>query len=224
MVTSTMDDSLQFRSVRFALFVVGSLLAACSSVSPSAGTSITTSSSTSTSGSGSGGGSVVMLPEPLVHRAEALSCEGAPPKGNAAPTETTRDCTEDADCTMGDNGRCVWPYAGDNLCVYDECFEDSDCGSAQVCGCRVENNFGVNVCYHGNCQLDADCGAGGYCSPSGQVSPTCGDGVAAGSIGYFCHTADDECTDDADCEGESNICLFQVEAAHWVCQQLLCLG
>ena len=170
------------------------------------------------------GGGGPSLPEPVKHRDMAATCTGLPPQGSAIPDVPDGVCKSDADCTDGDNGRCIWPYSGDNICIYDECFEDADCGGANVCACRVKEAFGVNVCYHGNCQLDADCGAGGYCSPSGIVGPTCTMGIGAGSVGYFCHTAQDECTDDADCGGESYVCLFSVDAAHWVCQELLCFG
>ncbi len=199
------------------LVVASFLFAACSSESN--GSNTTSSSSSSASGAGAS------LPEPAVHRASAETCTGTPPAGSQIPDVPESKCETDADCTAGDNGRCVWPYAGGNICIYDECFEDSDCGGSRVCGCRVSEAFGVNVCYHGNCKVDADCGEGGYCSPSGIVSPSCSMGISPGSVGYFCHTADDECTDDADCgEKYSYACLLSVEAGHWVCQELLCLG
>ncbi len=199
-------------------FVASCVFAACTSSSPENGTT-----STTTSGSGSGAGSA--LPEPEEHRATAETCTGTPPAGSQIPDVEESTCEADAECTDGDNGRCVWPYAGGNICLYDECFEDSDCGGSLVCSCRVGEAFGVNVCYHGNCKVDADCGEGGYCSPSGIVGPSCGMGILPGSVGFFCHSAADECTDSADCGNEDSFtCLFSVEAGHFVCQELLCLG
>ena len=42
------------------------------------------------------------------------------------------DCTADAQCTDGDNGRCMAPLGGAavNQCSYDQCFSDADCDSA----------------------------------------------------------------------------------------------
>lgn len=128
----------------------------------------------------------------------------------------------DGECVDGVNGRCIWPYGGENVCQYDECFSDADCGGARACECRNEAVFGVNRCYAGNCRTDSDCG-GGYCSPSAvHVFPNCMTDIAPGSVGFFCHTEDDECTDDADCGQDSAACIFSVDALHWVCHELLC--
>jgi hypothetical protein len=48
--------------------------------------------------------------------------------------------------------------------------------------------------------------------------------VDPGSIGFFCHTRADECTDDADCAGKGGYCVFQVSALHWACFALRCTG
>jgi len=185
----------------------------------------TTSSGTGGSGaSGSGGmGGSAMLPEPENHRPSAETCTGEPPAGSPIP-EPGGECEMDADCTEGTNGRCIWPYGGENVCRYDECFEDDDCGGASICACRVAESFGFNRCFLGNCVVDDDCGAGGWCSPSAvHLDPTCMSGISPGSVGYFCHSPDDECTDDADCGADYvAACVFSVEAVHWVCQDLLC--
>jgi hypothetical protein len=137
--------------------------------------------------------------------------------------EPGSECEMDAECTAGTNGRCVWPYAGGNVCMYDECFEDADCGSASVCDCR--GTFGFNHCYQGNCQVDGDC-PNSYCSPSAvHLGPTCMSGIEPGSLGFFCRTADDECVEDSDC-GAADIgaCIFSVDSLSWVCHELLCTG
>lgn len=179
----------------------------------------TTGSAATTTGSGSGGSA--SLPEPAEHRPSAEMCTGTPPAGNAL-SGNTGECSSDADCTAGDNGRCIWPFGGDNLCTYDQCFEDADCGAVSVCACRLGTAFDMNQCFQGSCVLDTDCGPGGYCSPSGLVSPNCMTGISPGSIGFFCHTAEDECTDDSDCGEQGQACLFQVEAMRWQCHELLC--
>jgi hypothetical protein len=36
--------------------------------------------------------------------------------------------------------------------------------------------------------------------------------------GYFCHTCNDECLNDSDCNGGTvGYCAYKVSAAHWVC-------
>lgn len=204
-----------------ALLSVGALVAAACGGDDASSTSGTGGSSTGTGGAGTG---AATLPEPERHRPAAETCMGEPPMGNPIP-EPGGECDTDADCTEGTNGRCIWPYGGGNVCRYDECFEDADCGGASVCACRLSEGFGFNTCFQGNCVVDADC-AGGWCSPSAvHVGPTCMSGISPGSVGYFCRTADDECVDDADC-GDEGIaaCLFSVDALHWVCQELLCTG
>ena len=169
---------------------------------------------------GTGGG----LPEPQQHRAAATTCTGEPPAGNPIP-ESGGECLADADCLDGTHGRCIWPFGGGNVCRYDECFSDADCGGASVCACRVEETFALNLCFHGNCIVDADCGPGGWCSPSAvHVYPSCMEGISPGSVGYFCRTEGDECLNDSDC-GASDVaaCLFDVDQLRWICRDLSCV-
>jgi hypothetical protein len=137
------------------------------------------------------------------------------------------ECVRDSDCTQGINGRClaspppITPCAGG--CTYDECFHDAECGGNTPCACRSSASDGVaNRCLpSSNCRLDADCGPGAYCSPSQihtcirlcpEQCPTGGGCFANGQpvpcacstncrTGYFCHSACDDCVDDADCDG-----------------------
>jgi hypothetical protein len=85
-----------------------------------------------------------------------------------------------------------------------------------VCACGV-----ANQCKKGNCRIDSDCGPGGYCSPA---TDACG-----AVLGYYCHTAADECVNDDDCAGRDAGpflgCLPDVNSAgadgtgapRWVC-------
>jgi hypothetical protein len=185
---------------------------------------------TVSSASGGAGGSTTTsstgIPprEPKLHRAAATECTAERPPGNVDPS-AGGDCTTDAECTTGANGRCVQFLGDPAFCSYDECAKDADCGAASVCECRNPAAYDANVCVHGNCLLDADCGQGGYCSPSAvTLDPFCKEGVPIGSVGYFCHTAEDECIDDEDCGAPEVFaaCFFSVDAMRFTCFQLIC--
>jgi hypothetical protein len=135
------------------------------------------------------------------------------------------DCRTHAECTAGDNGRCVGNGHDGWRCTYDDCFSDADCpgfdgGRAGVCACKNGFRSDNNVClYAGNCRTDADCG-GGYCSPTlGQC------GRYGTFVGYYCHTSADECTDDADCAATPNAyCAWSELKGHWACSTSYCVG
>lgn len=166
---------------------------------------------------------------PLKHRAAATMCdderstvEPSIPSGSGAPV----DCTSHADCQNGDNGRCVGNSHDGWYCTYDLCFADADCGpSPKVCECGGGFRSDHNVCLNeGNCRVDADCGANGFCSPT---LGSCGD--YSGTVGYYCHTAADECVDDADCADEPSTfgapyCAYNPTAGKWMCSSQQCVG
>jgi hypothetical protein len=112
---------------------------------------------------------------------------------------------------MGVNGRCLPapPINCNTACSYDECSSDSDCANVP-CDCRGSaNDSAANVCLVGsNCRVDSDCGVGGYCSPSGTA--------ASCAIAYFCHTANDTCTDDGDCP-DGLLCNYDPDTSAWAC-------
>jgi hypothetical protein len=189
------------------------LAAACGS---GGGTTSGTSGTTGTGGGNPGR-------EPKLHRPMSELCDDARPAGSVFDP-TGGACASDNECSAGDNGRCVQNFSGKTFCSYDECSLDADCGSAGVCGCRNPASFSANVCFHGSCRLDADCGAGGYCSPSAvEIGSSCNMGISPGSVGYFCHTAMDQCVDDADCSTTpEGVCLFSVDQMRWSCFGLMC--
>jgi hypothetical protein len=165
------------------------------------------------------------MPEPEEHRSAVVECDqqrspGVEPPDDAA---TRASCQSDADCTDGDNGRCTGNSHDGWYCTYDQCFADTDCGSGAVCNCEGGFRSDHNVCQAGNCRTDADCGDNGYCSPS---FGTCGN--YEGVVGYFCHTRKDECTDDADCDGEGDFgdpyCMYDDGVGHWKCSNSHCAG
>jgi len=168
---------------------------------------------------------------PLRHRASAMTCPSTRPAatcdpgGGGPPVE----CRVDGDCATGVNGRCVGNPHDGCRCSYDRCTADGECTTGGPCECRIASRggAGANVCLAGNCRVDADCGAGGYCSPS---LGSCGD--YSGIVGYYCHTAQDACVDDADCQtaldggflGQRPYCMYTREAGRWTCSNSGCAG
>ncbi|MEO6417903.1 MAG: hypothetical protein ABIP39_00750 [Polyangiaceae bacterium] len=161
---------------------------------------------------------------PDKHRPTAPTCATSRgpqiPDAGMADSGISGSCAVDADCTEGKNGRCG-PSTGNragNYCSYDACFVDGDCAAGEACTCGPSGN----ACVPAGCRIDADCGVGGYCSP------TTGGGCGGASVtGYYCHTASDECANDADCKathlGES--CAWTSTVKKWTCQPLtVCAG
>ena len=155
------------------------------------------SSSGASSSSSSGGGRV-----PVNHRPSDAQCQTMPAAGDCSGSlpDSSPACVTDSQCTSGKNGRCVEGGGGiahDCSCTYDACTHDADCGAGETCACHGSTYTGDsgNRCVTGDCRVDSDCGAGGYCSPSSTLAMCGGFSVA----GYYCHTAADTCTDDADC-------------------------
>jgi hypothetical protein len=178
---------------------------------------------------GAGGAS---LHEPENHRASAVACDHTRSSNESgAPADQDGGfvtCHSHADCTEGENGRCSGNVHDGWQCTYDSCFADSDCpsaasGESRSCGCEGGFRSDNNVCLSGNCRVDADCGQGGYCSP------TLGDcGNYTKTVGYYCHTNDDECNDDSDCKVGSaypeGYCAFTPSVGHWRCSTAQCAG
>jgi hypothetical protein len=159
---------------------------------------------------------------PEKHRTTHGSCPSAdtPAPGTVtygpkAITPPGPACKSKADCKDKANGRCSQGH-----CTYDNCYEDKDCGKT-VCECRQDGINGY-FCKGGDCAVDADCGANGYCSPSWSM--TCG--AFSGVVGFYCHTASDECTDDSECVKETvqGYCAFDSAAKHWRCGYGHCVG
>ncbi len=165
------------------------------------------------------------------HRPAAETCSGpgldgavvTVDGGSAGDGGANLSCTQDSDCigcSNGHLGRCEGPFA---TCVCDQCATDQDCGATGVCACNGQtfgwsHSFRGNVCVASNCRVDADCGPAGFCSPTTDLG--CGDfyGVA----GFYCHTANDQCSNDSDCA--TGTCRFSPEAGFWVCAAGRCAG
>jgi hypothetical protein len=206
----------------------GSAGADAGSAATDAGGAGTDAGSTGTDAGSAGAGSDGAAHEaPTQHRPVATPCptdRSAPTCEHVAvgsPLPPGGNCTQDADCKSGQNGRCVSssPNLGScDVCSYDECFADGDCSGGGPCDCRSSfATAAANVCSAGNCRVDADCGPGGYCSPS--LSRCDYPGVETATTGYFCRTSKDTCIEDDDCKKPtvSQQCRYDGAAGLWRC-------
>jgi hypothetical protein len=109
----------------------------------------------------------------------------------------------------------------DGSTLHDECTTDADCASNAVCTCvQTPRAIGIatNTCVSASCRSDADCPATRGCGLSTQH----GDGGGEfGAPGWYCHTAKDACTTDADCgvgqDGSAQSCAYGEASATWIC-------
>lgn len=195
------------KSRPISLIALSLLLVACGDTSPKTPSENNTNNNTTSENNTTPG-------EPLIHRTGPVACDNERPAGVDYP-EPQGDCASDADCTDGENGRCLDDRG--TSCTYDECFSDDDCPGGSVCECGGGFHSDSNACIAGNCVTDADCGDG-FCSPS------LGDcGNYSGYVGYFCHTDDDECLNDEDCAPDG-YCAYDQGVGHWVCSTAQCVG
>lgn len=184
--------------------------------------------------SAGGTGAIAITPrEPARHRAEREACDEQRPAYNDgelildgqedAGRPEWIECQFDSECTDGARGRCQG-FRGDHRCTYDLCQQDSECSLGGPCGCEQSFWSEANSCLAGNCQVDSDCGNNGYCSPTVN---DCGNYSGAFS-GYYCHTSEDECVDDADCTVDANSgpgsCRYSSDVGHWRCGYGSCVG
>lgn len=172
---------------------------------------------------GRGASTVGCSRAPLVHRAAAETCDREREPGNPIITGGRPECVKDADCTSGENGRCVNAGFGSGAgavakCSYDACFVDDACTRGGACVCGASNSIENNYCARGNCHTDPDCGHNGFCSPSLGIC-----GRALGTDGYYCHTCDDECVDDSDCKQPAFFCGYAPDLKRWKCLDYTCV-
>ncbi len=164
---------------------------------------------------------------PRNHRAMTDHCPTTRAPGTAQPGGSF-GCVADSECDAGVNGRCEQRATGVvvNVCSYDQCFSDSDCGAKVPCLCRSALN--ANLCViSSTCQIDTDCGAGGLCSKSPYSlegsEVLCSNGFIEG---FHCRAANDLCHEDTDCSDggiSEPRCAFNEIENRWGCSKV-CLS
>ena len=129
-------------------------------------------------------------------------------------------CPDDqlSDCDCGDGEVCGLNIEGYGHCeCYAPCATDADCGADEVCFCASRrdptqaghNIMHINTCLPSECDGPEDCG-GELC---GVALDSC-----QGAAAQRCHTAEDACDDDGDCDG-SEQCTYAESEARWTCQE-----
>ncbi len=214
-------SSLTMMPRRVLMFVLVAVLpaglAACAGATAGRVDAGSDEGASSTGSSGSSGtadassGSSTDATEPLNHRPDDTLCSQPAPPGNCSSEAGV--CASDTGCSAHAGGRCnVTAPPRWCSCTYDMCAHDTDCVQGQTCACHMSAYvpFG-SVCVPGNCRVDADCGPGGFCSPS--LDPTLCRVIA----GYYCHTAADECVNDADCGHSGETCSYLATRGRWEC-------
>ena len=146
-------------------------------------------------------------PNESVHRYEAKTCEFFDYEIEESLSDASNcpdGCIED-----GISGVCFddgWVRIYE--CVY-KCESDGDCPKGRYCLCtNTETDFNFSECVKGNCSTDEDCEVGFQC---GVTKSECG-----ASNGLYCHTPNDDCYGDVDCE-DMYRCAFDENEAKWTC-------
>lgn len=125
-----------------------------------------------------------------------------------ATIEAPDECCRHTDCTDDPSGACVIGpifYCGGvapmirNVCLYDECAANADCGAGQICMPPRALGEPVSRCVPSECGTDADCAtrAGGECH---MFRDPCNGRVR----GFFCTYDDSECRTGDDCPEDPN--------------------
>lgn len=155
----------------------------------------------------------------------ARVCVFAPPR-ELSPCDTPEEppgCCADSDCTDGGRqGACVdslVDYCGGagpqytNLCRYDACAEDSECGTGQACLPAGAFGHPAAQCIEAACAAHSDCTArsGGLCSLLANGT-TCADEILG------CTYDDSECRSGRDCP-RGFFCVANSERDNATCQE-----
>lgn len=157
-------------------------------------------------------------PDGQVHRHTAVEC--VHPLGGEVCNDPKK-CAEP--CDAFGEGVCNTKYVDFCGCQYP-CLSDADCPADAACLCnggRPAEGGGyyhyvtTTECVTAGCHTDADC-APFLCALSPGI---CGYGTVDG---LFCHTADDECVGDQDCQAQKlgNLCVFTADEQRWTCTEM----
>jgi hypothetical protein len=165
---------------------------------------------------------------PINHRPSDAQCTQTAPPGNCGcngncPSSSRPNewaCSSDSGCgDAGVNGRCIGDLGPAGChCTSDRCGADSDCSTGQTCACHGSPyTYALgNECVPGNCRVDADCPRGGYCSPTPAMPCDMPGWDYCQGVAYFCHTPNDQCTDESDCV-QGGGCLYSPSDGFWKC-------
>jgi hypothetical protein len=128
------------------------------------------------------------------------------------PDLASDTCQEDADCTLGSNGRCprVFETA---LCVYEECVTDADCVLGANCVCSERSGYD-HTCVVAGCD-DSRCAAGQQCKEDESV------GGVPPEWNWHCTTDRDECASMDECAPNDvtrEWCGYDYARQLWTCQ------
>jgi len=144
-----------------------------------------------------------------VGRPKPVACSATTPFDAPEAAGGAASCGSDADCAAGaPNTACLR-----GQCAFDECLDDADCATGQICMCSTEQRGNAehrNLCLTVTCRVDADCGPAGTCSPSY-------DAYCGGLTGYYCHSSADTCHADSDCCDSTPICEYEPTLGHFAC-------
>lgn len=161
----------------------------------------------------------------LADRAAATACPQERPVGPVCPVKWVGEsdyspshvgCFCHDECDQGRNGRCDPAGHG---CSYDDCIADSDCPDDHLCACS-QGPDETHRCIQAGCRTNADCAGDLHCSPT--RASECSN--VSGVVAYQCHTENDGCQSDADCDGATTtgLCVHDAEQARWVCSTSRC--
>jgi hypothetical protein len=157
-----------------------------------------------------------------LNRIEALACTDPQGVGTCLGDDASPDvCTVDSDCDKKPFGICNggffeggfatsanFDYCG---CHYG-CESDADCDEGFICLCAGILQP-LSQCVPASCKTNLEC-ATGRCEVS-REEKACGPDL----IELACRgTANDTCTNDAQCTDECESCLLDAERAGWICR------
>ncbi|MCB9741567.1 MAG: ferritin-like domain-containing protein [Alphaproteobacteria bacterium] len=165
-----------------------------------------------TDGSASG---FVRCADGSINRPEALPADATNNAPSCGGSEDYLECTADADCGDGANGKCIsatYDFSGESYCgcVYS-CESDADCDAGQIClpDGVVETGRTWSSCVTAACTTDADCA-------SGECSLTAFDDGCGPTPELACREASDVCRLDSDCASEDEEC--GLVGGEWGCR------
>jgi hypothetical protein len=151
---------------------------------------------------------------------------------------TYDQCFQDTDCDAGGACLCRPPNFGGPPPVPNECVPagncrvDSDCGPGGYCSpsnvgrlacacvsrapCDGPDGSGVTDVYPPAPPPGVGCFEASDGGPWVQTACVCSTPYPCGQ-GYYCHTACDECVDDADCMSNGGTCAYSLPDRRWEC-------